>query len=261
MYGAIARAVAGDAADVRSLFTNPTGDPHEFEASAQDTLAVKRATLVVYNGGHYDSYIDSALHGTSVRSVDAFKIKFGTDDKPDVNEHVFYDLPTMKRVADLVAGQLGEEDAAHRADYTRRAQQFDAGVDDVIAQAEVLATKADGADVATTEPVADYLLILAGLTDATPARFTHAIEEGSDPAPADIAATTALITDGKVRALVLNVQTEDSVTNALKQSAETAKVPVVPVTETLPAGVTDYVAWQRGIVSALSTAVAPQAAR
>ncbi|MDF0532179.1 zinc ABC transporter substrate-binding protein [Tsukamurella sp. 8F] len=258
VYASIAKAVAGPDADVTALFTNPTGDPHEFEPSAQDTLKVKQASVVVENGGHYDAYMDSALDGTDVPRVDAYKLKFGTDDAKDahggeVNEHVFYDLATMKKVADALAKQLGEKDSAHSGAYSKRASQFDTQVDGVLQRAEGL--KGRKARIASTEPVAGYLLEESGVTDATPEAFLHAIESGTDPSPADIATTTDLIKNRQVRALLLNSQTESSVTTTLQKLAGTSGVPVVTVTETLPAGVTDYVKWQGGLVDALAAAV------
>ncbi|MET9329139.1 zinc ABC transporter substrate-binding protein [Tsukamurella sp. NPDC003166] len=254
VYGAIATAVAGEDATVTSLFTNPTGDPHEFEPSAQDTLTVKKASVLVYNGGHYDAYMEKAAEGASAAKVDATSIQSPKGE----NEHVFYDLPTMQKVADAVAKALAEKDAAHREGYVGRAKAFSTKLDAVIAQARAIGQANPGAKVAATEPVAGYLLTLAGLTDVAPARYTAAIESGTDPAPADIAAANALVSGKQVRAVVLNSQTENPVTNALAKTAETAGVPVVKVTESLPAGVDDYVTWQAGNVKSLSDALAPR---
>lgn len=254
VYGAVAQAVAGDDATVTSLFANPTGDPHEFEPSAQDTLKVKKAAVLVYNGGHYDAYIEQAAEGAAAAKVDAVSLQ---DPKAE-NEHVFYDLPTMQKVATAVAKALAEKDAAHREGYESRAAAFGTKLDTVIGQARAIGHANPGAKIAATEPVAGYLLALAGLTDAAPARYTAAIESGTDPAPADIAAANALVSSKQVRAVVLNAQTESPVTAALAKTAETAGVPVVKVTESLPAGVDDYVAWQAGNVKALSDALAPR---
>src|SRR5919106_850986 len=45
VYGDIAASVAGDAAAVKSFITNPAQDPHEYEASAQDRLALDKADV------------------------------------------------------------------------------------------------------------------------------------------------------------------------------------------------------------------------
>ncbi|MCS3781248.1 metal ABC transporter solute-binding protein, Zn/Mn family [Tsukamurella ocularis] len=254
VYGAIATAVAGGDATVTSLFANPTGDPHEFEPSAQDTLKVKKAAVLVFNGGHYDAYIEQAAEGAAAAKIDAVALQ----DPKGENEHVFYDLPTMQKVATAVAKALAEKDAAHREGYESRAAAFSTKLDTVIGQARAIGHANPGAKIAATEPVAGYLLTLAGLTDAAPARYTAAIESGTDPAPADIAAANALVSSQQVRAVVLNAQTESPVTAALAKTAETAGVPVVKVTESLPAGVDDYIAWQASNVKALSDALAPR---
>ncbi|MFD9829916.1 metal ABC transporter solute-binding protein, Zn/Mn family [Tsukamurella tyrosinosolvens] len=254
VYGAIATAVAGGDATVTSLFANPTGDPHEFEPSAQDTLKVKKASVLVFNGGHYDAYMEKAAEGAAAAKVDAASLQ----DPKSENEHVFYDLPTMQKVATAVAKALAEKDDAHRAGYESRAAAFSTKLDTVIGQARAIGHANPGAKVAATEPVAGHLLTLAGLTDVAPARYTAAIESGTDPAPAEIAAANALVSGKQVRAVVLNAQTESPVTSALAKTAETAGVPVVRVTESLPAGVDDYIAWQAGNVKALSDALAPR---
>lgn len=268
VYGSVAKAVAGEDATVTSLFTNPTGDPHEFEPSAQDTLAIKKASVLVYNGGHYDAYMETASEGASAAKVDAVSVQSGTSaadhgetneaEHSHENEHVFYDLPTVQKVATAIAKALAEKDSAHREGYENRAREFGTKLGAVIDQARALALANPGAKVAATEPVAGYLLTLAGLTDAAPARYTAAIESGTDPAPADIAAANALVSGKQVRAVVLNSQTESPVTAALAKTAETAGVPVVRVTESLPAGVDDYTAWQADNVKRLSDALAPR---
>ena len=67
-----------------------------------------------------------------------------------------------------------------------------------------------------TEPVAHYLLVNAGITDKTPAGFANAIEEDTDPSPADLAAMLDLINARQVSALLYNPQTETAVTKQLQ---------------------------------------------
>jgi zinc/manganese transport system substrate-binding protein len=78
--------------------------------------------------------------------------------------------------------------------------------------------------------------------DVTPDEFESAVEDGNDPSPTSFAAARDLITQRQVALLVYNIQTQGNVTEALRSAAETAGVPVVEVTETLPTGAT-YVEW------------------
>ncbi|WP_029090417.1 metal ABC transporter substrate-binding protein [Brevibacterium album] len=61
VYASLAEAVAGDAAEVTPIISDPAQDPHEYEASARDQLALSKADLVVMNGGGYDSYMSTML--------------------------------------------------------------------------------------------------------------------------------------------------------------------------------------------------------
>ncbi|WP_240675428.1 metal ABC transporter solute-binding protein, Zn/Mn family [Cellulomonas endophytica] len=61
VWGDVAAQVAGEHAEVTSVITDPSADPHSFELTARDQLAVSRADLVVMNGGHYDEWMGTAL--------------------------------------------------------------------------------------------------------------------------------------------------------------------------------------------------------
>src|ERR1700747_1274382 len=73
VWAAVASAVAGDHARVKSIITSPVDDPHSFEASPADAAAISDAALVVYNGGDYDHFVDDVLakHSTA-KTVNAF---------------------------------------------------------------------------------------------------------------------------------------------------------------------------------------------
>ena len=67
--------------------------------------------------------------------------------------------------------------------------------------------------------------------------------------------TLDLFTSKTVKVLLPNAQTESASTKQVEQAATAAGVPVVPVTETLPAGTDDYITWQSGQIDQLSTAL------
>lgn len=69
VYGDIAQAVAGEKATVTSIITSSTQDPHEYEASAQDRLALEKASIVIENGGGYDPFIDTMLEASDADPV------------------------------------------------------------------------------------------------------------------------------------------------------------------------------------------------
>ncbi|WP_219419960.1 metal ABC transporter solute-binding protein, Zn/Mn family [Pseudonocardia nigra] len=289
VYGSIADAVGGDRVTVEALITDPAADPHSYESTPADAATVADAAIVVFNGGGYDPFVPQlveaaggertvieavALPGLAPAEGEAAEQPAPAEEHAEeghaeeghaegeapahdhgaFNEHVWYDLPTVQKVATQLATELGAIDAANAAEYTANAEAFNAEVGELLTRAQAIGTAQSGARVAATEPVAGYLIEAAGLTDVTPAEFAEAIEEDTDPPAAVVAETLALFTGDPVRALIVNAQTQTPTTDQVRQAAETAGVPVVEVTETLPDDA-DYVTWMGGQIDALAGAL------
>ena len=259
VWGSVAKAVGGDRVAVTSIIDSPDKDPHEYETTPNDATAVGKAGLVLLNGGGYDDFMPKLVSasGTKAPVIDAVQASgLRKPGDEEFNEHVWYSLPAVGKVAQSVAAQLGKADPAGAAEYTANAQRFDAGVDDLTRKAAAIGAAHPGAKVAVTEPVPDYLLESAKLENVTPEAFSEAMEEGNDPPAAVLSETMALFTaQPPVSALVLNGQTQTPTTDQVKQAATKATVPVVEVTETLPAGVGDYTAWMGAQIDALAGAL------
>lgn len=255
VWAGVARSVAGDDADVTSIVTGGSADPHSFEAGAADAAAITDASVVVYNGGGYDQWVDAVLKNhPGIATVDAYALlnAAAVGEGQPANEHVFYELETAKAVANALAGRLAADEPAKSAQYRSRADEFGHKADAILQREHQMARP--GTAVAATEPVAHYLLRAAGLTDKTPPGFSNAIEQDTDPAPADVAAMLDLLTKREVSALIYNDQTATAVTRKVRAAAEEAGVPVVQVTESLPAG-TDYLSWQSQTADRLAAAL------
>ena len=112
--------------------------------------------------------------------------------------------------------------------------------------------------MATTEPVADYMLQAAGADNLTPVAFQLDIMNGTDPSAQDAATERSLLTGRKVKVLVYNQQVTDSLTQLLIELARQHGIPVVGVYETMPAPGYDYQSWMLAEAQALSKAVASQ---
>lgn len=250
VWGSVASAVVGDHAMVTSIVTGTAADPHSFEASPADAAEVSDASLVVFNGGGYDHWVDEVLStNPDVPRVDGYSL-LAPSQQP-ANEHVFYDLGTVKEVANSIAEKLGQSDSAHAADYAANAAKFGGALDTIAAAQRAIGQAHPGASVVSTEPVAYYALRNAGIIDKTPETFADAAEEGDDPSPADVAAVLDLINSRQVSAIVVNTQTETAATKQISDAARQASLPVIPVTETLPEGL-DYVSWQRETVAQIA---------
>ena len=276
VYGDIAKTIGGDKVSVTAIINKTSQDPHSYEATAQDRLAVSKADLVIENGGGYDDFLhtlaeDSSLDaGNVLNAVELSGLAHPEEeasgeatpaesaaaddhahDHGELNEHVWYSLGAMGQLADGVAAKLGELEPASASTFESNAAAFKSGLEELGGKLEGLKAGAAGAQVAVTEPVPVYLLEAAGLENATPEDYTAAIEEGSDVPPAVLKAATDLVSSKSVRFLAYNGQTEGPQTEALKKAAEAAGVPVVDFSETLPEGKT-YVQWMTDNVNNVS---------
>jgi zinc/manganese transport system substrate-binding protein len=257
VYGDIARTIGGDAVTVTSLITDPAQDPHSFEASAQDQLAVAKADVVIENGGGYDDFMSSLLSGSGAHPelVDAVEIS-GLDHGGEAfNEHVWYDLTAMRTVGDRLAEVFSGLDAAHREDFTAGAAAFAAGLAGLEHDAATLKQSHAGTGVAVTEPVPLYLLATCGLHNESPAAFSRAVEDGSGVAPALMHETLQLFTERRVALLVYNAQTSGPETEQLLAAAKASGIGAVAVTETLPQDAT-YLSWMGDNLANLKAALA-----
>jgi zinc/manganese transport system substrate-binding protein len=258
VWGSVAQAVGGSDVDVTAIIHNPSQDPHDYQSTPLDAARIGAAQLAVYNGDGYDGFFPTDLGATPSAhriTIVAFDLS-GQPATDDSNEHIFYDLPTVSRVADAIAVRLGRLQPAHAAAFTRNARTFDAGIDRLLATAHQIGTEHPGRRVVVTEPVADYLLRAAGVTDATPPAFERAVESDTDVPVEALSDTIDLITAGRVAAVINNAQAETDVTSQLTDRANSAGVPVVNVTETLPQGSPGYLTWMSAQLDELSTAVA-----
>jgi zinc/manganese transport system substrate-binding protein len=163
-------------------------------------------------------------------------------------------VPQLPKVARSVATVLAQADPAHAAAYTRGATRFVASLAPLDRAVAAIRRAHAGDPVAYTEPVPAYLLSAAGLRNLSPSGFTRAIENGSEPAPADVAAMRDLLSKHAVRVLLYNSQAISPVTSRVRDEATAAGIPVVGVTETLPAQRT-FQAWQLDQVRALAQAL------
>lgn len=73
VYGSLAAQIGGDRVEVASIIDTVAQDPHSYEASARDRLAVQGADLVIENGGGYDGFMTDLLEGSEAHTLTAIE--------------------------------------------------------------------------------------------------------------------------------------------------------------------------------------------
>lgn len=263
VYGDVVSRIGGDRVAVTSIISEPGQDPHSYEANTRTQLALSQARVVISNGGGYDDFIGTMLGGAGDGDralLDVVEVSGRTaPEGGELNEHVWYDLPAMSTLAGRIADTLSQIDPSSAGTFRGNADSFRATLTALTARQADLKSGHSGTKIAVTEPVPLYLLEACGLENVTPDEFSEAIEEGTDVPARVLADTLGLIDSGEVKALVYNDQTAGPQTEQLRAAAERNGVPVVTVTETLPAG-KSYLDWMGGNLDAVRDALTKSAA-
>jgi zinc/manganese transport system substrate-binding protein len=256
-YANVIQQVGENYVQVSAILSNPNTDPHAFEASAAVGRLLNEAQLVVQNGAGYDTFmntIEGAVPSSSRKLIVVQDLLGLPDTTP--NPHLWYRPGTMAAVANAIAGQLAAIQPAHAAYFRAHAAAFDRSLTAWTSAIAAFKSTYPGIPVATTEPVADYLLQALGARNLTPWAFQANIMNGTDPSAQDVAAERSLFTRHQVKVLVYNQQVTDSLTESFITLARANGIPVVGVYETMPEPGYDYQSWMRAEVQAVRHAVA-----
>jgi zinc/manganese transport system substrate-binding protein len=255
-YADVIQQVGGKYVQVSAIMSNPNTDPHTFEASASVGRMVNAAQLVVQNGLGYDAFmntIENAVPDSSRKVIVVQKLLGLPDNTP--NPHLWYKPSTMPAVARAIAAGLASLQPAHAAYFKANAAAFTGSLAAWNNAIAAFKAKYPRTPVATTEPVADYLLQAAGADNLTPWAFQADIMNGTDPSAQDVALQRSLFTQHKVKVFLYNQQVTDSLTESFISLAHANGIPVVGVYETMPEPGYRYQSWMQAEVRALRHAV------
>jgi zinc/manganese transport system substrate-binding protein len=291
VWGDIAKSVAGDGVRVISIIDSFGQDPHSYEASARDQLAVNEADIVVANGGGYDSFIDvlaDAAGGFEIlyaylpdehseeeataeestedghdhgheneHSEEEATAEESTEDGHDhghENEHVWYDFHVVEDFATRLAEQLGTLDPDGATEYAENLVEFLGEMERLQDDVAMAGQNYQGYSVVSSEPVADYLIDALGFENVTPSEFSQAIEEETDLSPKVLLEVQELLKNKLVKLFVVNSQTGSSQIDSLVTLAKDNGIAVVEMSELLPEGIS-YSEWMNNNILSIDTAL------
>jgi zinc/manganese transport system substrate-binding protein len=241
-YGEVAKAVGGDRVEVTSILDNPDVDPHDYEPTPETSKLVNDAQVIVYNGAGYDAWMEKVIKASS--SANSKTVIPVAEDligkKEGDNEHVWYQATTMPKLATKLADDLAKIDPSESDAFHQRAQAYITSLDPLKEKVQQLKqTSATKIDV--SEPIFDYMAEALNLT-INDAKFSKAIDEGTDPAPTDIASLQSDLKEKKVKLFIHNTQNSSTTVDNMIKLATSSGIPIVKVTETEPKD-KNYLQW------------------
>jgi len=150
-WGNIAAQIGGRHVRVIPILTSPTADPHLYESDVANAVAVAGAGLVIENGAGYDDFVSQLLGATRHRGRIVVSVQHALGaTRPDVNPHLWYDIPRVPEVARAIEAALARLEPRH-------ASAFAAGLK-VLTPPGLAAAVEDG-----TDPGPDDTVVMDGL--------------------------------------------------------------------------------------------------
>ena len=250
VWGSIAAAIGGDKVEVTSIIDNANKDPHSYEATARDQLAVEKADLVIANGGGYDDFIDTMSQAAGNKQI--FRASSAvTSVAWQENEHLWFSLQAVAEVAAALADTLASIDGENAQTYLANSTAYLAELTALAGEVGKLKNITNGYSYFGTEPLAVWLMADLGFADKTPAEFAEAIENETDVPPVTMKESLDLIASGKLNYLVINAQTQNSQVQQIIDAARDAGLRAVVLTEILPEG-ESYLTWMAANLKTLN---------
>jgi zinc/manganese transport system substrate-binding protein len=234
-YGGIAQQIGGDLIEVASIMSNPNQDPHLFETTPGVVRQIADAQIVIFNGADYDGWMEKLLNAIPRTDRTVIDVANLVGKKAGDNPHLWYAPTTMPAAAKALAAAFTKADSAHASDYAARLAATLTALESINKRAEQIRAKHGGETVTATEPVFGYMAEALKLKMRNE-RFQLAMMNDTEPSAHDIAAFENDLKQRKVKVLLYNKQVTAKMTERLLDVAGKAKVPVVGITETQPAG-------------------------
>jgi zinc/manganese transport system substrate-binding protein len=253
-YASLVQQLGGQCVVVTTILSDPDADPHEFQPTANDVRAFQSTALVVENGLGYDDFADKALGTLSrqpevVRAGDVLGLQVGA------NPHVWYSAGYIDQINAAILNGLKNVDPDASAYFDAQAAALQQAFRTYHGLIEQISSQFGQTPVGATESIFVDMSYAANLKLITPMEFMVAVSEGEDPSARDIATFQDQLRGKQVKVLVYNVQTVTPTTEQLKSLAVQAGIPIVGISETMPAGAQTFQGWQASQLQLLLNAL------
>ena len=260
VWANVAEQIAGDNFVVTALITDPAQDPHSFEASARDQLAVSESSIFIINGGGYDEFAEVLATAAKVVPFNVYELHEGEhgaehseehteegdhsaeegheeghedEHAHDGSDHTWYDLHVAELTAELLAAKMSELQPENAEEFTANAKSF---ATDIAALEERISAFGVNLSYFEAHPMATLLFKEFGFTNLTPEGFAEAEEAGLEPSVKIMSDATALIDQKKISFLAVNRQVTSASLEKLKTLAEENGIAVLTFDELLAEG-------------------------
>jgi zinc/manganese transport system substrate-binding protein len=255
-WGSIASQLGGSKVAVSSIIVNPNTDPHSYEPTASDGVAMARSQMAIVNGIGYDTWARKLLaaNPSSARVVlDAGRV-LGL--KEGENPHQWYSPSSVQSVIGQIVADYKRLDPAHAAYFDQRRASFQTqDMAEYNRLRSEIRARYGGVPVGYSESIFQPLGQDLGLKLLTPYSFAKAIAEGIDVSAADKQTVDRQAEGRAIEVWVYNSQNATPDVQRVNQLARAAHIPITTITETLSPASATFEQWQAAEMSRLLQAL------
>lgn len=255
-WGSIASQLGGSRVQVQSIIVNPSTDPHSYEPTASDGVALARSQMAIVNGIGYDAWASKLLDANPSSS----RVLLNAGDllglKEGDNPHQWYSPASVHRVIDRIVADYKKLDPKDAAYFDHRRTVFETEglsvYNGLIAQ---IRSRYAGVPVGYSESIFQPLGEALGLKLVTPYSFAKAIAEGADVSAQDKQTVDAQAQGRQIKVWVYNSQNATPDVQRVNQLARAARIPITTITETLSPASATFEQWQVAELESLQRAL------
>ena len=162
-YYDFTRSIAGDKADIR-LLLSPGSEPHSYEPSPSDIVAIENCDIFIYNGGESDEWVESVLESIDNKNMKVMRMMDYVDllyeqsidhdeheheehteheHGKEYDEHIWTSIKNAEKLSGAICDELSACDFANKEIYAKntdiylsKLQTLDSEMSDIVNNAK-----------------------------------------------------------------------------------------------------------------------------
>jgi len=244
-WGSIATQLGGSKVEVQSIIVNPNTDPHSYEPTASDGVALAKSQMAIVNGIGYDAWASKLLAANPSSSRKVLDVGDLLGLAEGDNPHQWYSPSSVRRVIDQIVADYKHLDPKASAYFDQQRTRFETqGLAEYNKMIATIRARYAGVPVGYSESIFQPLGQALGLKLLTPYSFAKAIAEGTDVSAADKQTVDTQAQQHLIKVWVYNSQNATPDVQQVNQLARAAEIPITTITETLSPASDTFEQWQ-----------------
>lgn len=269
----VAKRIGGEHVEVTNLV--PAGvEPHDFEPTAKDMVALSGADIFAYNGSGLELWVEKAVTNldknktTIVNATEGLELISAAEhehegeehaeeaghDHGDLDPHVWLDPMQLKAQAEKVKNTLVQKDQAHAVDYEKNYTQLATDLEQLDKEFKDMVTQAPKKEFMVSHSAFSYMAKRYGLEQVS----ISGVNPSDEPSTAELKSLVEHIKEHNISYVLFETLVSPKVAEVIAKEAgvKTATLnPLEGLTEDDVKAGRDYLSIMRDNMNTLKTAL------